>query len=141
MPRHPSYPPGFTHMLASDIFATMLEMGRMPRGVSYRQATFLTSLTVRPSLTRADYQVLSHISANTAQLDIAELLAAGLIVPPRRRPQLALLPRGSPPPHPHATAPLSPPSRRSIAIGSPRGRGSIASRSPRNPCGIATIRA
>jgi uncharacterized protein YjbJ (UPF0337 family) len=67
-------------MLCADIFARMLDIGRMPRGVSYRQANFLTALTVRPSLTRADYQALSHISANTAQLDVAELLDADLIV-------------------------------------------------------------
>jgi uncharacterized protein YjbJ (UPF0337 family) len=80
MPSRPKLPASLTPMLRADLFATMLDARRMPRGVSYRQADFLSVLTVRPSLTRADYQALAHVSANTAQLDIAELLAAGLIV-------------------------------------------------------------
>ena len=123
-------------MLCADIFARMLDIGRMPRGVSYRQANFLTALTVRPSLTRANYQVLSHISANTAQLDIAELLDAGVAVRRGAGPssRYCLVDRFDQSP---ATTAVSQTSRPAVAIGSQRSHRRIANRSPRCRHGIA----
>ena len=143
----PRYPPSVppprklpaTPMLSADAFATMLQSGRMPRCVSYRQANFLTALTVRPSLTRANYQVLSHISANTAQLDIAELLDAGVAVRRGAGPssRYCLVDRFDQSP---ATTAVSQTSRPAVAIGTPPSRRRITKRSPRYRHGIAPIR-
>jgi hypothetical protein len=45
-----------------------------------RQAFFLSILSMHPSLTRADYELLAQVSHNTAARDLADLLARGLIV-------------------------------------------------------------
>jgi DeoR/GlpR family transcriptional regulator of sugar metabolism len=52
----------------------------LPPGLMRRQAYFLSLLAAHPSLTRRDYQKLAGISHTTASQDLAELLAAGLIV-------------------------------------------------------------
>jgi len=69
-----------TPMLKADTLAYMLDRRRLPRGLSYREAWFLTLLYVRPSLTRADYQAATGVCANTAQVDLAQLVNAGLVV-------------------------------------------------------------
>lgn len=124
-------------MLEADVYARLLDRG-MPRGVSERQAQFLASLTIRPSLTRADYQALTGVSANTAQQDIAELVAAGyvlrvgggpasryclldklpFIAPPARRHRPATPTAVGPPPpsQPHAVAPRSPADRPHLSV-------------------------
>jgi len=126
-------------MLCADIFARMLDIGRMPRGVSYRQANFLTALTVRPSLTRADYQALSHISANTAQLDVAELLDADLIVRRGAGPssRYSLVDRfdqipPQPPRYHKRVAQQSPSDLHEVAIQSPSDPHDIAAGSPQS---------
>jgi hypothetical protein len=59
----------------------------IPRGLPSRQTRFLCLLAARPSLTRADYQRLIEVSHNTAQRDLAELLAAGLVLRAGRGPR------------------------------------------------------
>ena len=51
-----------------------------PRGLPRRQAMLLAALTRHPSLTRRGYQVLAGIGHRTAQRDLAELTAEGLLV-------------------------------------------------------------
>ncbi len=53
---------------------------RLPPGLMLRQARLLALLAARPSLTRAGYQALAGISRGTAQKDLDQLLAAGLLV-------------------------------------------------------------
>jgi len=52
----------------------------LPPGLMRRQAYFLSLLSAQPSLTRRDYEKLAGISHTTARQDLAELVAAGLIL-------------------------------------------------------------
>lgn len=53
----------------------------LPRGLPARQTRFVCLLAARPSLTRADYQRLLRVSYATAKRDLADLVAAGLVLP------------------------------------------------------------
>lgn len=52
----------------------------LPRTLSSRQTQFLCLLAARTSLSRADYQRLMRVSLNTAKRDLADLLAARLVL-------------------------------------------------------------
>ena len=51
-----------------------------PKGLPRRHIHLLIALEDHSSLTRRDYETLTGVSHTTAQADLAELLAAGLIV-------------------------------------------------------------
>ena len=52
----------------------------LPPGLPGRQVRLLQQLTITPSMTRLDYETLVGISHTTAQQDLTEMLAAGLLV-------------------------------------------------------------